>query len=328
MNPDCLTQPCANVKLASPVYCYVDVLQTWLKHPLSRKEWAWVNGQVSHPLLGFPFNIRRGRKQRVRLLQPSEACLHFFAERDDLESNHAEIALDIITPHAAQLKRTTGVGFLQRWHRTKQRMFFLPGDNFRTDDLGRPGTSFQGYDDKPSKVTGELPCFHFEAKINGVRALRRLGINSIADLLAFDHAQFWQRHFIIAEIDMVKLGRYHANRRDGSRRRAPCITGSKSGWLFNSDAAAGHVLWRVFASEDGAPYTLQCFLKRYAQHCSTHSYVIACQTTHSVTHTVLHQLGILAAPDISLLKPELCYALRPSPNSASVMALFPRQRFC
>jgi hypothetical protein len=40
------------------------------------------------------------------------------------------------------------------------------------------------YDDKPSKVTGEVDCFHLESKVNGVAALRRLGIHSVADLFA------------------------------------------------------------------------------------------------------------------------------------------------
>jgi hypothetical protein len=80
---------------------------------------------------------------------------------------------------------------LHRWH-GKRRWTVFDNGNFRTADLGHPGISFQPYDDKPSKVTGE-DCFHLEAKINSVRALRQLGINSISDLFTFDHAKFWQR---------------------------------------------------------------------------------------------------------------------------------------
>jgi len=154
----------ANVK--TPVYAYLDTVQVWLKPPLSRKEWAWVNAQVSHPLLGYPIHIQCGGRQRLILTQPSEACLRFFADRDGVQGNRVELALDIITPFASQLKHEASVGFLQRRHGTRQSTIF-PGDNFRTADLGCRGPNFQAYDDKPSKVYGETDCFHLEAKING-----------------------------------------------------------------------------------------------------------------------------------------------------------------
>ena len=168
---------------------------------------GWANGQVGTPILGYPFNIQQGGRQRLILTQPTEACLRFFAERDDVQVNRVELALDIITPFASELKRAAKVGFMQRRHTTRdarrpRKMTIFPNDNFRTADLGHPGLSFQPYDDKPSKVTGDA-CFHLEAKINGVRALRQLGVNSLSDLLDFDHARFWQRHFIIVEIDMA-----------------------------------------------------------------------------------------------------------------------------
>ena len=163
-------------------------MQVWLKQPLSPKEWGWANGQVGTPILGYPFNIQQGGRQRLILTQPTEACLRFFAERDDVQVNRVELALDIITPFASELKRAAKVGFMQRRHTTRdarrpRKMTIFPNDNFRTADLGHPGLSFQAYDDKPSKVTGEIDCFHLEAKVNGVRALRQLGVNSLSDLL-------------------------------------------------------------------------------------------------------------------------------------------------
>jgi predicted protein tyrosine phosphatase len=207
-----------NVAVNGSVYAYLDVAQVWLRWLLSLKQWGWVNSQVGYPILGYPFCIQQGRRQRLLLKQPSEACLRFFAERDGVQINHVELALDIITPFAWELKRAVIVGFVQRHHTTRtarrsksnkkprREVTIFPNDNFRTGDLGCRGSVFQAYDTKPSKVFGEFPCFHLEAKINGVRALRQLGISSLSDLLAFDHAQFWQRHFIVAEIDMARLG--------------------------------------------------------------------------------------------------------------------------
>jgi hypothetical protein len=125
------------------VYVYFDVVRIWLKQPLSQKEWGWVNGQVGTPLLGYPFNIQQGRRQRLILTQPSEACLRFFADLDG-QINHVELALDIITPHASELKQAALRGFVQRRHLTKQGTIFTKDDaNFRTGDLGCRGTVFQ-----------------------------------------------------------------------------------------------------------------------------------------------------------------------------------------
>jgi hypothetical protein len=294
-----LALPDGNVK----AYAYFDVVHAWLRRPLSRKELTWVNdGQVGTPIFGYPFKIQRCGRQRLILKQPSEECLRFFARRDDVTGNYVEFAIDIITPFAWQLKQATKVGFLQRWHRTKQSRIFA-NDNFRTADLGHPGLSFQAYDDEESKVTGEFPCFHFEAKVSGVRALRQLGVNTISDLFAFDHARFWQRYFVMVEIDMEKLGRFHANRRDGTKRR--CTS--------DADAEVGQSLWLEYGLVPGCTTrhcTVQQFLKAYAKAVGTPSYVIACKTSHSRTADLLHEYGVLPEPDLSLLKPEFRYPLR------------------
>ena len=116
-----LQPPCDAVK-ATPIFAYVDVVRVWLRHPLTTGERRWVNRQVGNPLRKYPFNIRRGTWQRLILTQPSEACLQFFAKRDDARINYVELALDLITPHARQLKQECVAGFMQRWHRNKRRM--------------------------------------------------------------------------------------------------------------------------------------------------------------------------------------------------------------
>jgi len=63
---------------------------------------------------------------------------------------------------------------------------------------------------KASRITGE-PCCHVEWRITGRVALKAAGITNVADLLSFDHHEFWQRRLLIAEWDLQKLGRltYH-----------------------------------------------------------------------------------------------------------------------
>jgi hypothetical protein len=96
-------------------------------------------------------------------------------------------------------------------------------------------------------VTGEVDCFHLEAQIQGSAALRRLGINHPRDLFGFDYAAFLRRQLKDAffTCDRERLGRFVANKRDGTKRRAPLISRSAGGFVYNRDAATGNLLLRV-----------------------------------------------------------------------------------
>jgi len=241
---------CHIVNVKPSVYVYIDVAQVWLKRPLSPKRLAWLSGQCATPLLGPPFKVdqspwwNRAYRQSLRLIQPSEQALRWLADRDDALFTYAELAFDFISEELCQaLAEIFSDHFVQRWHRSRQTQLFENG-NGRTGKRGRVGTNFQWYADKHSKVTGEVGCFHLEAQIQGSAALRRIGINHPRDLFRFDFAALLRRHLknSFFKCSCERLGRSIANKRDGSKRRAPLI---QSKWAYNVDRATGGLLLRV-----------------------------------------------------------------------------------
>ena len=240
----------ANVKAS----VYADVLHVWLKRPLSPERLAWLSGECGWPLLAPPFKVDQSPwwnlsyRQALRLTQPSEKALTWLAERGDALLTYAELAFDFITDEESKLVLADVFSqhFVKRWHRSRQTQLFENG-NGRTGARGRVGTNFQWYADFESKLTGEVDCFHLEAQIQGSAALRRLGINHPRDLFRFDYAAFIRRHLSDAffTCDCERLGRYVANKRRGTKRRAPLISRSEGGFVYNSDAATGHTLLRV-----------------------------------------------------------------------------------
>ena len=69
------------------------------------------------------------------------------------------------------------------------------------------------YSDRPEKLTNAAFCFHLEARIRGVRAVQRLGIDSPRDLLSFQHyTAFWRDAECLKDIDHGCLGLIDNNR--------------------------------------------------------------------------------------------------------------------
>lgn len=107
----------------------------------------------------------------------------------------------------------------------------------------RRGHLFACYSDKHSKETGEVDCFHLEARYRGEAALRQLGIHRPADLIGFDHEGYWEKVLQrLYRIDFERLGRFNANCRRREHRRRPIIT---SDGRYNRDASAGGIIYHV-----------------------------------------------------------------------------------
>ena len=231
---------------------YIDLAQIWLPNALRGRSLRRLVEVSVHPVWGAPF-IENGParfdpmyRQRIRLCQPTRAAVDLLAEQDGALLNSAEIARDRVFDDDESVQASLEYyrqHFVQRWHGKKQVRVWDSG-NFRTGDLEKPGVVFQGYGDRPCRVTGEIHCFHFEAKLKGVEALRRARITNLRDLIDFDFDAFWQRHELLLEVDRERLGRFVLNRVHGTNRRAPLIT--RHGPItYNWDRAAGGIIWRA-----------------------------------------------------------------------------------
>ena len=65
------------------------------------------------------------------------------------------------------------------------------------------------YCDKPSKVTGEYNCVHFDWRIKGFDALCRAGIKSIRHWLNMDKRKFWSERILLRQFNLNRLGEVH-----------------------------------------------------------------------------------------------------------------------
>ncbi|WP_028731219.1 hypothetical protein [Pandoraea sp. E26] len=74
------------------------------------------------------------------------------------------------------------------------------------------------YADRPSKLLARRypePCCHFEHRFNGHAACSSIGLNTLADCIAFDHHAFWRSTLRLCEFSSkMDLGAALSNRSD------------------------------------------------------------------------------------------------------------------
>ena len=207
------------------VYHYFDKITVWLKHPLSFREVAWLTSQCGslHVLNKRPF-FETSLEQRLQLYQPTREALEWLARRDDVLLNFVEWSLDWIFDH--EFDRADAWEFVcqyhvKKYHRDQGVRFVGEGGVTRYTGPRSAPNLMVVYRDRPSKVTGELYCLHFDWRMKSAETLRRAGIHSVADLLRMSHRQFWLRRLLLYRLIPDQLGRRHWNyyqRR--TRRRA------------------------------------------------------------------------------------------------------------
>jgi hypothetical protein len=312
----------ANVKPCA----YIDALHVWLKQPISNKERRWLDRHCGKlrtvrqlPGVKEPAWFDPSYKQTFRLFQPSQEALKWLAKRDDVLLTFVELALDYSTDDERSklaLADAFNKHFVQRWHRSRESKILNAFYGNANTGPRKPGLRFQWYTDFHSKVTGEVNCFHLEAKCQGTAALRRLGINRPRDLIQFDHGKFWRAQLSGAffDCDHERLGRYNSNKLNGTKRRCTPIP-QTTRYVYNRDASGGTLLWRVYARHpDEGHFSMQRFVDHYGRGpfllCiytnNLHSRYAVDPTSHSDLPSLISAyLGSLA--DI-----EVCFPIRPS----------------
>lgn len=82
-------------------------------------------------------------------------------------------------------------------------------------------SNFVYYADKPNRFTHAPHCQHIERRFTNKQALRRIGINCLADLCNFDHHSFWQDNLVCYALDLARLGLAVNNCEQDTRRLLP-----------------------------------------------------------------------------------------------------------
>lgn len=199
----------------------------------------------------------------LRLFQPSDDALRVldaevFHDPKASRLSILELSLDLTTatvPHARELARWVMRHLIQPNRRQKP---MGP-----TEDAGHNVGYWSkrrwrvkapaAYGDRPSKMTGD-PCAHVEYRFKSAAKVRTLKVRGAAverpaQLIGFDHRDFWNRHLVLRDIKLDKLGRQLRGR---GNAKTPDVK-VKSGMTFNFDLRAGQMIARQAGYELGAP---------------------------------------------------------------------------
>jgi hypothetical protein len=239
-----------HVKPPLATYYFVDKIQVWMKQPADTTTLARLRklcGSMLDPL-NQPAGFDRHYRQRLTFLQPQRELLRWLAARDGVLVNMVELAIEYVYGHWHD--RDNAFEYLhryliRRWHGRRQlvRISRTSRREQHPTHGQLPGTRYDGprtaanrtvlYRAEHSRVTGELDALHLEWRLGRLKAVRQAGIRSAADLLTFNHRQFWQRRFVLVDIDPERLGRLIRNRADGTCDREALASDGTIGrrWL-------------------------------------------------------------------------------------------------
>jgi hypothetical protein len=229
----------ARAEKLNPVskHAYIDKVVVWLRQPLSHRRLQWLGSECRNgcEVRDEPANFDHRLVQRCSLFQPSPVALQSLASLEYTHTNYAEFSLDWAFGNADEREDAFNFVkfyFVQKYHRKN---VCVVGEGARVvGEGGDRGTLYTGqrsarnklvaYADRDSKHTGELNTVHLEWRLNGIGALRGIGIGSVRDLLSFDHRSFWLKRLLIYDLDMRAVGRQFVIHCTNKHRGAPGMT--------------------------------------------------------------------------------------------------------
>jgi hypothetical protein len=251
----------------SGISAYFDWLTVWSKSALLMAQIAELrdhcDGKVD--VLNAPARWNPSYRQRLQLFQPQPPALQLLASTSGLYQTYLEPALDLTFDDYYAWKDAGDIVdrcLVKSHHRDQGIRFFKNSRYFA--QRWQHSNVLHHYHDKPSKITGELLCVHIEWFLCGHRALHQAGINSVVDLLMFDHHKFWERRLTLRDVDLAKLGRLNSNAVTGSARRSS----------LHRDACDGYVLWS--AARQSAQVAIDRYRHRFP--------VLSCLPKQPVEH--------------------------------------------
>jgi hypothetical protein len=284
------------------IYPYVDKIRVWCRTRPTAQGLADLRQMCSADVIvpiAFP-------RWGIEFFQPPEEALAAIAQRDDWHPSYVEAALDWIFADMFDLdaaKRTFHRHHVQPYHRGDVR---IVGATRYSRRRAAPVNTVS-YDDRHSKVTGELDCFHVEARLLRAQVLRRFGIHTAADLIGFDHRALWQRCMRFYDLDFAVFGRHVWNWQTGGHRRTTLL---RQGYDRNRTAYD-------FDEDFGCRYFNACCrsmqtLIDNTRHLNTRRYLIALAYDHLLPATVPtnsdHIANVVPSADNPLSDNEKCVA--------------------
>ncbi|MBB4391755.1 hypothetical protein [Bradyrhizobium sp. ERR14] len=237
------------------MHAYHDKLAFWIERSFSEKEKDFIRRECGPG--GTDLDREEGKRrarfnpkliQRIETRQPSQDLLKFLSTVPGLYLNMVEFTLDLIFESEEdrdEMYQYLDRHLVKRNHRGEVR--YVKRTRY-TDRRWAP-TNLVMYPPEFAKLTGEVYCLHLEFRVCGVRALDRMEIRGVTDLVNFDHHAFWAPRLLIKRIgDFARLGRIQSNGERRQRKHTPNkprIYTTRRGFRYHTDARIGQTLWRA-----------------------------------------------------------------------------------
>jgi hypothetical protein len=235
-------------------YYYVDKVTIWLKCPLTEAEYKVLrkqcNGHLDRRWNGEFVQNKKSKYriffpdgtfvERLQLNQPERSALEWLNGRGGIHLSYLELSADWIFRTGSECDSAYEFAclYLIKKYRGRQHVRFY--NKTRYTGARTVPNNCVIYNDKESKLTGEINTVHFDWRVRGAAALRRIGVFSVASILALDQAEFWKRRMIFTDMDIVHLGRLSNNKWLGSKRRRATAL----------DRRVGQILTRAYGSTE------------------------------------------------------------------------------
>jgi hypothetical protein len=221
------------------VVAYIDKVGLRIVTPLSQAEMAKLRRHCKvRELDSLP-----GEEQLLHLFQPPDRALRMLARRNDVFITRVEFALDWTFADPQQRDRAWRIfcSYSFKKHHCPRKIKVFKGTRYT--DPRRAATNLIAYADRPSKATGDAYCVHIELRLTREVPLVRAGIESVRDLIGFDHRNFWRPRLHMRMLNFKRFGaRYHKGPPDITRREFEgglCLTYERSA------ETAGLFFWRA-----------------------------------------------------------------------------------
>ena len=173
-------------------------------------EWIWISDRSDRRRIRV-WHRNPAFQQRVQLYQPSNEVLEWLAHRNDARLTYFEPSLDLIFKNEEDCEdayRFICRHHVKLYHRTQEVAFAGEGGCTRYSGPRKAPNVVVVYCDKPSKVTGEYNCVHFDWRIKGFDALCRSGIKSVGDWLKIDMRSSGQSAYFCDSSTSIALGKF------------------------------------------------------------------------------------------------------------------------
>ena len=245
---------------SEPLY-YFDVVQAWLTKPLNasqvRKLRRLCPDLDDRDGSSEPMHLNPEWTYRLQARQPTRAFLLALQKIEATQRiliNYVELARDECWPSRRvldQVKAYRDDHELRLWHPKRQDTVAFDDSQGNTYDAARKKPRvLTRYMEEHCRITGECDCLHSEFRLMGVQSVSRASINSVRNILDFDHAAWWRtKTRMVGSVDVERLGRLVRNRHDNTRDRLPRVHVSRFGrhvYRFHADYRLGSALIAQF----------------------------------------------------------------------------------